>query len=573
MEPSKVLSLAKRRGFFWPSFEIYGGVAGLYDYGPLGTLLKRNITNTWRKIFVRGEGFAEIEGSNISPEEVFRASGHLSEFTDYLVSCTNCGEAFRADHLIKDKHPAPDTLTGRELDEIIEKEGIVCPLCGGRLSEAYPFNLMFRTTVGAGKRGRTAYLKPETAQGIFTTFNLLYRFHRERLPFGVAQIGKGFRNEISPRQGFIRMREFNMAEIEIFMDPKNKTWPRFDSIREEKLLLLPNTGDGESIVEMSVGEAVKNGVIANEALAYFIYLTQRFLLNIGIKKEKLRFRQHLKDEMAHYASDCWDAEVLISYGWTEVVGVADRGTYDLKAHINASGADLQAFRKFPEAVEVEMEKIIPIPSKLGPLFRKDAGKIKAILEGMDIPEGWRRGKPLKVELDGKSIEVPPECFETSKERVKVYGEKFIPHVIEPSFGLDRIIYAVMEQSLEEEEGYTKLTLEPQIAPIKAGVFPLMAKDGLDRKAREIYDSLVRSSINAYYDSGRSIGKRYARMDEIGTPFCITIDYETLEGKGVTLRDRDSREQVRIGEDRIAGLLKRLIDGEIDISMLKEENES
>ncbi len=571
MEPSKVLSLAKRRGFFWPSFEIYGGVAGLYDYGPIGTLLKGNIVSVWRKTFVRGEGFAEIEGSNISPEEVFVASGHLSEFTDYLTSCENCGEVFRADHLVEGKHPAPDTLNSEELDEIIEKEGIKCPVCGGHLSKSYPFNLMFKTTIGAGKKGRTGYLKPETAQGMFTTFNLLYRYHREKLPFGVAQIGKGFRNEISPRQGFIRMREFNMAEIEIFFDPENKTWPGFDSIKDERLLLVPNTGDGENIVEMSVGDAVENGVIANEALAYFVYLTQKFLLDIGIKREKLRFRQHLRDEMAHYASDCWDAEVLISYGWTEVVGVADRGTYDLDAHIKASGADLRAFRKFPETREVDMVKIKPITSRLGPLFKKDAGKIKKALEEMEPPTGWKDGQPLTVEVDGNTFEVPADCFEVSEERVKVSGEKFVPHVIEPSFGIDRITYALLEQNLTEDEGYTRLTIPPAVAPITVGVFPLMARDGLDEMSERIQRLLMASGINAYHDTGGSIGKRYARMDEIGTPYCITVDYESLEGKGVTIRERDSAEQVRIAEERVIEVVRGLVEGKMGLEDLKTKN--
>jgi len=586
MEPSKVLSLAKRRGFFWPSFEIYGGVAGLYDYGPLGTLLKRNIISVWRKTFVQGEGFAEIEGSNISPEEVFMASGHLSEFTDYLTACENCGEVFRADHLIEFKIQdgiAPDgkypilsgllekLASGRLEAMDLEKEGIKCPVCGGKLSTPYPFNLMFKTTIGAGKRGRTGYLKPETAQGMFTTFNLLYRYHREKLPFGVAQVGKGFRNEISPRQGFIRMREFNMAEIEIFFDPENKTWPGFDEIAGEKLMLVPNTGDDEEIIEMTVGDAVKNGVIANEALAYFVYLTQKFLLDIGIKREKLRFRQHLQDEMAHYASDCWDAELLISYGWTEVVGVADRGTYDLDAHIKASGADLRAFRKFPEPREAEVVRIKPIAAKLGPLFKKDAGRIKKALEEMEVPEGWKDGDSLKVDIDGNSLKVPADCFEVSQERVKLSGEKFVPHVIEPSFGIDRITYALLEQNLKEEEGYTRLTVPPTVAPIKVGVFPLMARDGLDERSREIHRVLVASGINSYHDAGGSIGKRYARMDEIGTPYCITVDYESLEGKGVTIRERDSAEQVRVPEERIAEVLKGLVEGTITLESLMEKN--
>ena len=241
------------------------------------------------------------------------------------------------------------------------------------------------------------------------------------------------------------------------------------------------------------------------------------------------------------------------------MGVADRGTYDLDAHIKASGADLRAFRKYPEPREADLVRIKPIASKLGPLFKKDAGKIKAALEEMEVPEGWREGEGLTVDVDGERVEVPADCFEVSRERVKLSGEKFVPHVIEPSFGIDRITYALLEQNLTEQDGYTSLTVPPQVAPIKVGVFPLMARDGLDSAAFEIYDSLVEAGVKAYYDAGGSIGKRYARMDEIGTPYCITVDYESLEGKGVTIRERDSAEQVRVSENEILEAVKRLVE--------------
>jgi glycyl-tRNA synthetase len=416
---------------------------------------------------------------------------------------------------------------------------------------------MFELGIGAGlKGGRKGYLRPETAQGIFTNFGLLYRYFREKMPFGVVQIGPGFRNEISPRQAIIRLRELNMAEAELFVRPEEDNWPRFDDLGEEMLTLVPNQGE-EVVTALKI--AVKKGIIKKKVLGYFIALTQKFLVDVGVDPDRLRFRQHLQDEMAHYAADCWDAEAETGFGWVEVVGVADRTCYDLEGHIKHSKQDLTAFERFEEAVEEEKRKVVAKPEVLGPKFKKDAGKIKAALEEMEGEE--LEGKDsVTLNVDGQSFEVGKECFsiETVKERVS--GKRYVPSVIEPSYGIDRIFYTILEHAYHEEEDYVTLSLDPRIAPIKVGVFPLMAKEELISKAKPIDHDLRKEGIMTYYDDSGSIGRRYARMDEVGTPFCITVDYDTLKDESVTIRDRDTKNQVRVKISDVLDVLEGLLMG-------------
>jgi glycyl-tRNA synthetase len=547
MSSEKVLTLAKRRGFLWPSAEIYGGIAGFYDYGPLGSTLKRNIEDVWRRFYVLGEGFAEIFSTTISPEEVFIASGHVSEFQDFLVECTKCGEVFRADHLVVEFEPNADAFSAAELEDVIARENVKCPKCKGTLSPPSPFNLMFHLGIGAGiKGGRKGYLRPETAQGIFINFGLLYRYFREKIPFGVVQVGRGYRNEISPRQGVIRLRELNMAEAELFINSEEDSWPRFDELSGERLSLVPNTGEP---VDLTLGEAVEKGVIKKKVLGYFMALTQKFLVDVGVDPARLRFRQHLEDEMAHYAADCWDAESKLDYGWVEIVGIADRTCYDLQGHIDHSKQDLRAFERFDEPKEVEMKKVIVKPEILGPKFKSDAGKIKAALEGMD-GDAVEGKDSISVTIGEQTFDVGKECFEVQIVKEKESGRRFVPGVIEPSYGIDRIFYTVLEHAYSEEEDYITLKLDPGIAPIKVGVFPLMNKEELSKKARPIDEMLRKKGIITYYDESGSIGRRYARMDEVGTPFCITVDYDSLEDDSVTIRNRDSKEQKRVKIDDV-----------------------
>ena len=555
-DASDLMSLCKRRGFVWPSFELYGGVAGMYDYGPLGFVLRNNIVEVWRSIYKGREGFIEIDSETVNPIQVFKASGHVDEFADMMVYCKKCNEPFRADHLVKEFHENPDILSQSDLNNVIRENKVKCPECGGDLGDVEEFNLMFKTTIGPGS-SRVGFLRPETAQGIFVNYLNLYRYNREKLPLGVIQTGRGYRNEIAPRQGMIRQREFNMMEVELFVDPDDKNWVRFPDVENEKMRLIPN--DGKEI-EITVGDAVRNGIIANRVLAYFVYTTQQFMINLGIDPEKLRFRQHLDDEMAHYAADCWDAEALLSYGWTEITGIADRGCWDLSRHAEFSGTDLTHFRKFDEPREVERDAMKAKHKALGPKYKEKAKDIAAAIESK---------RPEDV-VDGKltigDITLTDEFFEVARIKEKISGDRVVPHVIEPSHGLDRIFFTVLEHaySYDEKEDYVTLRLKPSVAPIKVGVFPLMEKDGLDTIAGNIYEELRKSGIESYYDASGAIGRRYARMDEIGTPWCITVDYETIEegpGKGtVTIRERDSKEQRRIATESIKETVLALISG-------------
>lgn len=536
------MMLAKRRGFMYPSFEIYGGIAGFYDYGPLGTQLKQNVENLWRTFFLLKDNCVEIHTPIVTLHEVLKASGHVEEFTDLTVDCPSCKRSYKVEDII------PDDVS---IEEAVQTKSITCPTCKKVLSNAHPVNLMFSTSIGAGE-GRQAFLRPETAQGIFTNFHLLYRYHRERLPFGVIQIGKGLRNEISPRQGTLRQREFSMAEAEVFFDPLDKRHPRFEQVKHETLFLF----DNDKEIKISLQQAVQKKVINNEALAYYMYLTQEFLFAAGIDQKKFRFRKHGPDELAHYATECWDAELFSErFGWVECVGIADRSAYDLNAHIVSSGVDMYAIRKYPKPKLVKTTKIVPKMNELGPVYKDKAGKIKELLESMDA----KGKKTITVTVDGKTETIPKHCYNIQETEEKQMGEKFVPHVIEPSYGIDRIVYFLLEHNYKElkknEEEYTILTFNPQVAPITVGVFPLLSDAKLVCLAQEIDQTLRASGICTYYDEGGTIGRRYARMDEVGTPFCLTVDHDTLNDHKVTIRDRDTTQQHRIDISTIVSVIQ------------------
>jgi glycyl-tRNA synthetase len=528
----KIMMIAKRRGFIYPSFEIYGGIAGFYDYGPLGSQLKNNVENLWRRFYVLQDNCIEITTPTITLYEVLKASGHVEEFTDLTVDCTRCKRSYKVEDII-DK--------GISVEQAVGENKLICPNCKTPLHDAHPVNLMFSTTIGIGE-GRKAFLRPETAQGIFTNFHLLYQYSRKKLPFGVVQIGKGYRNEISPRQGTLRQREFSMAEAEVFFDPLDKTHPYFDSIKNKELYLFDNQKEWK----ISVADAIAKKIVNNQALAYYMHLTQEFLLTAGVDPKKFRFRKHAADELAHYATECWDAELFSErFGWIECVGIADRSAYDLNAHIVASSVDMYALRAFDQPHEITRKKIQPKMNILGPKFGGKAGKIKEHLEQMDPAAA----KILTVTIEGESIEIPQDCYDIVTVTEKQSGEKFVPHVIEPSYGIDRILYFLLEHNYNEEkkkeEDYTVLTLNPIIAPIKVGVFPLIGDQKLIDLAKEIDSCLRNAGIATYYDESGTIGRRYARMDEIGTPYCITVDHDSLTDKKVTVRDRDTTTQERV----------------------------
>ena len=566
----KVMELAKRRGFIWPTSECYGSVAGFIDYGPLGAMMKRRIENIWREFYVIQEGYYEIECPTIAQEAVFIASGHVSGFADKMCQCPHCKEYLRADHVAE--------AGGINNASILKNEVLSsalahcnCLACGEVLGnvEVFGFNLMFKTRIGPGSQ-RIGYLRPETAQGMFVDFARLLRFYRDKLPFGAVQIGKSFRNEISPRQGMIRLREFTQAEAEIFVHPSCKNChPMFSRYADYTIPLLTYTQQQkcEPPVLISMQEAVAKGVIANEYVAYYVALTHELLARIGIKPDRLRFRQHLPDERAHYAADCWDAEIFSErFGWVETVGIADRTNYDLTAHGDASGTPLTVFIQYDEPKKVPRRRIIPNMSVLGKQYRTKAKAIFGQLaNATPTPSG------ADVEVDGEMIHIPADLFEVRDEIVDIRGEDIVPHVIEPSYGIDRMCYAVLEQAYDEDtaEGETRVVmrLPPWVAPVHVAVFPLMARDELDTIAAEITRVLHKSGILAEYDDSGAIGRRYRRQDEIGTPFTITVDYETKETHTVTVRDRDSMKQVRIPVVKVPETITALVNGSLKFSSM------
>jgi glycyl-tRNA synthetase len=565
-----VMDLAKRRGFIWPTSECYGAVAGFIDYGPLGAMMKRRIENIWRHFYVVQEGYYEIECPTIAQEAVFIASGHVKGFSDKMCQCPHCREYLRADHVAD----GGGVCGAATMDNATLASAIAvckCPACGEVLGniEVYNFNLMFSTTIGPGSQ-RVGYLRPETAQGMFVDFARLLRFYRDKLPFGAVQIGKSYRNEISPRQGMIRLREFTQAEAEIFVHPAEKNrHPAFKRYANYRMPLLTfiHQQKCEPAVEMSMREAVDGGVIANEYVAYYVALTHELLVTVGIRPDRLRFRQHLPDERAHYATDCWDAEVYSErFGWVETVGIADRTNYDLNAHAQQSGTAMTVFIQYDTPKKVQRRRIIPNMGVLGKQYRQKAKAIFAALETvMPTAEG------ADVTVDGETIHIPADLFEVRDEVVEVRGEEIVPHVIEPSYGIDRMCYAVLEQAYDEDtadgEKRTVLRLSPGVAPVQVAVFPLMARDGLDILSEEIATTLQKQGILAEYDDSGAIGRRYRRQDEIGTPFAITVDYETKETGTVTLRDRDSMKQVRIAIDKIPETLGALIKGDVKFASM------
>ncbi len=565
------MELAKRRGFIWPTSECYGAVAGFIDYGPLGAMMKRRVENIWRDFYVIQEGYYEIECPTIAQEAVFIASGHVKGFSDKMCQCPHCKEYLRADHVAEGGNiPNASIMKNEELAAAITP--CKCPACEEVLGnvEVFNFNLMFSTTIGPGSQ-RTGYLRPETAQGMFVDFSRLLRFYRDKLPFGAVQIGKSYRNEISPRQGMIRLREFTQAEAEIFVHPNEKNHhPSFKRYAEYRIPLLTHIQQQkcEDPVEISMREAVDKGIIANEYVAYYVALTHELLVTIGIKPERLRFRQHLPDERAHYAADCWDAEVYSRrFGWVETVGIADRTDYDLNAHAKQSGTPMTVFIQYNEPKKTERRRIIPNMSILGKQYRTKAKAIfEALITAMPTPEG------ADIEVDGEKIHIPANLFEVRDEVIDIRGEDIVPHVIEPSYGIDRMCYAVLEQAYDEDiadgEARTVMHLSPNVAPVQVAVFPLMTRDGLDTIAHEITRTFHKKGILAEYDDSGAIGRRYRRQDEIGTPFAVTVDYDTKENNTVTLRDRDSMKQVRITIAKLPETIGALVDGSITFTSLK-----
>lgn len=538
-----------------PSFEIYGGVSGLVDYGPVGATIKRRVVNSWIEHWGKVPNVVEIDSPTITPESVLVASGHVGEFNDKMSECKSCGGVFRSDHLLDGLHENPDTLDSSELDELILKRGVKCPSCDSQdWLGASSMSLMFQTSIGAMGGSRTAFMRPETAQGMFMLYPALYRHFRQRLPFGAMQTGKGYRNEISPRQGMIRLREFNMAELEYFIDPEEP--PAVDLSRwGRRIHMLPDPdGPHPSEVEVTIEEAFESRIVKHPTVAWFLAMTMHFLEDVGVEPSKVRFRQHASSEMAHYASDCWDCELSGEHGWIEVVGIANRTCHDLESHEKGSKSGLlKGWRSFENPVKESREVLKPDGAVIGPAFRERASDVSAALSELkDLPERI----PFTLSLaDGTTVEIEEGMVTRVLEESTVSGEYFTPHVIEPAFGIDRIIWHILDHNYLESEKdgdeYTILTLEPSLAPYDVVVLPLFAKNGMDMMAREVLERITSiSGIVAEIDTSRSIGRRYARADEIGVPWAVTIDHQSLDDATVTVRRRDDQKQIRVDVDAL-----------------------
>ncbi|RPA83548.1 glycyl-tRNA synthetase [Ascobolus immersus RN42] len=623
-------TILRRRLFYTPSFEIYGGVSGLYDYGPPGCALQANLIDLWRKHFVLEEDMLEVDCTMLTPHEVLKTSGHVDKFSDFMCKDPKTGEIFRADHLVEEVLEARlkgdkeargleagkveetaeeikgaedkkkrkkkvkdikvvklsdekvqeyeeilakiDNYDGDQLGELILKHEIHNPVTGGPLNPPIAFNLMFGTSIGPSTN-MPGFLRPETAQGQFLNFSKLLEFNNLRMPFASASIGKSFRNEISPRQGLLRVREFLMAEIEHFVDPENKAHPNFKDVEHIKLKFLPKDVQEQGkteLIEKTVGEAVQSGMVDNQTLGYFLARIALFLEKIGIDQNKIRFRQHMANEMAHYATDCWDAELQTSYGWIECVGCADRSAYDLTVHAKKTNTDLNVVEtlaepKRYEAWEAEIDK-----KKFGPKFKKDAKAVEEALLALDQTQLEKFAEELKAgsfKINVPSlgeVELTPELLTITKQQKIEHTRSYVPNVIEPSFGIGRILYALMEHSFwtrPEDALRGVLSFPPVVAPTKALIVPLSSNPVFNPLIAELMKKMRQAGISNRVDaSSATIGKRYARNDELGTPFGVTVDFQSVKDNTVTLRDRDTMKQVRGTIDEVVGAIKNVVDG-------------
>ena len=571
--------LARRRGFFWQSYEIYGGAAGFATYGPLGAKLKQNIERKLRELFVNRLGILEMESPVITPSKVFEASGHVDHFKEPMVECLKCKKRFRADHLLEEfakiGESEAEKMSLNELKKAIKKHDIRCPECGGAFGEPKLFLTMFKTTIGPYSEA-VAYGRPEAAQGIFVEFKRLYEMAREKLPFGVLQMGHALRNEISPRQGLIRLREFTIIDLEFFFDAEEPSCHLLKDVENEKLrlVLAENRLRGsEEITEVTVNEALKKGYIKAEWQAVFMAYAKKLLADLGVPAEGQRFIEKLPWERAHYSLQSFDQQVYVErWGWVEVSGHAYRTDYDLKRHMEFSGEDMRVYKGYEKPIGREQLIIKPIMSKFGPAFKTEAAKVAEMLSKTD---------PKEVEASiGKNgcymlgeYKLLPEHIEIEHQRVVERGKRFIPHVVEPSFGSDRLVYVALEYAYGVKNDRAILSFPRDIAPMQVGVYPLVSKDGLPVKALELNKLLVDEGFVIEYDEAGSIGRRYARADEIGIPLGITVDYETLDNNTVTIRDRDSWKQVRSPIEDLPMLLHKYFKWKINFEDLGQPFES
>lgn len=576
----------RRRFFYGLSFDPYGGTAGLYDLGPSLCAVKNNLLGYWRHHFVLEESMCEVDTTCLTPEEVFKVSGHVARFNDVMVRDTVTGECIRADKHLEEwcegklgeagttadqksefLHLLHDAagMNPEQIQEVIRKHTIVSPK-GNPLSDPFPFNLMFKASIGP-EGDRIGYMRPELAQGIILNFKrLVDSGNAQRMPFACACIGTAFRNEIAPRAALLRVREFTLAEIEHFVNPNDKRHEKFSRVEKTVIWAWPRglQAANKDPVQMTIGDAVEQGIIDNPTLGYFIGRVAMFLEAIGVRY--YRFRQHQSTEMAHYAQDCWDAELLTSYGWIECVGIADRSAYDLTQHRKATKKDLCAREEYPEPrVERQMQRKL-VKGLIGKTFGKQAGEVMEYLNNCtteqceEIKAQHAQGNDAKVTLGSGTVTITPAMVQFEEKDVRVSGFSYTPSVIEPSFGIGRILYCLLEQSYwvrrddnAKNEKRAVFSLNPLLAPQKCALLPLMVKPEVMATVNELREELVSHGISCRVDdSGVTIGKKYARVDELGIPFAVTVDFET-DGT-VTLRERDSASQVRVPRSEVAKVI-------------------
>ncbi|KMV65333.1 glycyl-tRNA synthetase [Encephalitozoon cuniculi EcunIII-L] len=571
-DQQQIEQILKKRFFITQSAYIYGGVSGLYDLGPPGLSIKTNILSLWRKHFVLEEDMLEIETTTMLPHDVLKASGHVDKFCDILVFDEVSGDCFRADHLVGDalEKMSPteeiskelqkvDCMSCQEIDEIISKYNIRSTL-GNKLSKSQQFNLMFGTQIGY-KGGQTMFLRPETARGQFLNFKKLYEYNNDKLPFASASIGKAYRNEISPRSGLLRVREFDQAEIEHFVLTDEKDHPKFSTVQGIKLKLMHH----DASEEITLKEAIERGIVCNETMGYYIGRTALFLIELGIDRELLRFRQHKKDEMAHYAKGCWDAEIYTSYGWIECVGIADRACYDLSCHEDGSKVDLRCKRRLAEPKEIE-EWVLKLDKKewgaklrdrFSVLMETVNGLSQKYIEKNVVSIGENRNR-LSVKFDEYTINI--EC---SRVKKKVFVENVIPDVIEPSFGIGRILYALIEHSFYlREDSRPVFRFKPAIAPVQCAIGYLIHFDEFNEHILNIKKFLTDNGLVVHVNERScSIGRKYSSCDELGIPFFITFDPDFLKDRMVTIRERDSMQQIRVDVEKCPSIVLEYIRGQ------------
>ncbi|HLD88794.1 MAG TPA: glycine--tRNA ligase [Candidatus Nanoarchaeia archaeon] len=499
----EMASFCKKKGFVYQNSDIYGGLSGFFDFGHLGVELKNNIKQEWWKYHVRQrDDIVGIDGCIIANPKVWEASGHVSNFADLMVSCKKCKSKYRADTFIEDALAIKtEGMKAVDINKLIKENNLKCPNCGGDFEEVKDFNLMFKTNVGPHeKEESTAYLRPETAQLIFTNFKLVSEHARLKLPFGIAQTGKSFRNEISPRDFLFRCREFEQMEIEYFIHPeKINDCPYISEVlsHEINVLSAEMQEKEKSAEKMKIKEIIEKKIIKTQWHAYWLAVEHKWFISLGADAEKFRIRQHLGTEKSHYALDTWDLEYNFPFGWKELQGVANRTDFDIKQHMEHSKKELSLFD------------------------------------------------------------------EESKTRI-------VPYVVcEPSQGVERafLVFMFDAYSFDAERDNIVLRLHPKLAPIKVAVFPLLAnKPELVEKARFVYN-LLKTELNCQFDLSGSIGRRYARQDEQGTPYCVTVDFTSLENEDMTIRDRDTTEQKRIPITEVGEILRKLISNEITVKDL------